>query len=308
MKRSTIKEAQKKLNRILDVKMSKDGIVGPQTTRYVHQFKKMAGMPNNGILDFETVSAINGWYIRLTKTNAFPITSRQFVVFVDAGHGGVDEDEVYRTHGKRAYHPGLELHKGGHYYEGYENRIIAERFIQECTLKGINCIRTYHPIFDTPLSKRANLIKYWLRRGYFGYLHSFHSNAIESQDKQKLLNTTGFQIYTTRGQTLSDKIASFHYENVKAQIGADNWRFMEQKWTDNDVDFEANFTILANTDTKEFDLYGGILEEFGFHSSAKDCAFIIQEETRQKRVAAALTTAIQAKYMFEDLHEKSLSK
>ena len=78
----------------------------------------------------------------------------------------------------------------------------------------------------------------------------------------------------------------------------------------------ASFAIYAihelvlktDTDTKEFDLYGGILEEFGFHSSAKDCAFIIQEETRQKRVAAALTTAIQAKYMFEDLHEKSLSK
>ena len=210
----------------------------------------------------------------------------------------MDDEGVYRTQGKRAYHEGLELHRGGHYYEGHENRIIAERFIQKLASVGITAIRVYHPYFDTPLSHRANNVKYWINRGYYGYLHSFHSNAIETSDFAKLKNTIGFQVYTTKGETLSDKIATWHHANTRLRLP--NWKYLQQRYVDNDVDYEANFQILRQTDTQKFKKFGAILEEFGFHSSPKDCEFIVQESTRAARVDAAVATAVQVLYHLDN--------
>jgi len=290
------------LNRVLNVSMPVDGIIGPKTRGFVAMFQERYGLPVNGYLNQKTRSAL-----RVENTKAMrsimKITNPKFVVFVDAGHGGVDDDGIYATPGKRAYHQGLELHDGGHYYEGHENRIIAERFIQQLASVGITAIRLYHPWFDRSLSQRANTVKYWLNRGYYGYLHSFHSNAIESSSLERLENTVGFQVYTTKGQTLSDKIASWHYENTKIRLP--NWKYLQQSYIDNDVDYEANFQILRQTDINQY-LFGAILEEFGFHSSSKDCQFIVQEDTRAARVDAALATAVQVKYYMDD--KKRLSK
>ena len=59
------------------------------------------------------------------------MNTKEFLVFVDGGHGGEDpETGEYTTPGKRFYHEGCQLHKGGWYYEGVENRIVAKRFME----------------------------------------------------------------------------------------------------------------------------------------------------------------------------------
>ena len=108
-----------------------------------------------------------------------------------------------------------------------------------------------------------------------------------------MLGTIGFCVYTTTGQNLSDKIADAHMENVKREIG--DWKYRYQDRDDMDSDYEANFYILRNTDLIFYPKFGAILEEFGFHTSAVDCKFII--EHRQQRTNAALFTALWTKEM-----------
>ena len=76
-----------------------------------------------------------------------------------------------------------------------------------------------------------------------------------------------------------------------------NWNYRTQK-EDGDMDYESNFYILRNTDLEYFTNFGAILEEFGFHTSSKDCEFIVKH--RDERTDAALATAIWTKIQMED--------
>ena len=301
MDKTIISNVQKMLNKILGVNMAVDGIAGKQTKRYTKMFKEQIGLkPINNSIGQRTIEAIQKHYDGNYKQ--LNVTRPTFTVFCDAGHSGVDENGRYLTQGKRAYYDGEQIHDGCNYYEGYENRIISEMFIQECNKLGINCIRTYHPIIDYSLKDRADIVNGWLEMGYYGYLHSFHSNAIaKTNTPQKLENTIGFQVYTTKGQTLSDKIATIHYDNSRVAMRGTGWKFLQQKWIDNDPDYEANFKILRDTDNGKFEMFGAILEEWGFHTSRKDTLFITKQENRKRRVQAAVATAFKAKVLFNQL-------
>jgi peptidoglycan hydrolase-like protein with peptidoglycan-binding domain len=291
-----VKELQKKLNKILGTSAAVDGDFGPSTDKLVRQFQKKYNLKVDGIVGNYTWKNIEVQY-NDKESNLMTFGKSRFVVFVDAGHGGCDSNGTYTTAGKRAFHANKQLHQSGNYYEGYENRIVAEMFIEECTKMGIQTVRTYHPYKDTSLKDRCEIVKDWLNRGYFGYLHSFHSNAIASTNSPaKMLATRGFSVYTTTGQNISDEIAEIHMQNVKEKVG--DWKYRYQK-TDGDSDYEANFYILRNTDLEYYAKFGAILEEFGFHTSSVDCEFIIQN--RKQRTEAAVTTALWTKdYLSKD--------
>lgn len=278
---------QKMLKKILNNGMKVDGHFGLHTERAVIQFQTLYNLTPDGLVGSQTMRKLEELYADMIISSIKNIGDK-FVVFVDAGHGGIDDNGYYKTSGKRAYHEALELHDSGWYYEGYENRIVAEMFITELAKCGIEAVRTYHPFEDTKLWQRSNLVKAYLKRGFYGYLHSFHSNAIsESNSINKLLNTTGFSCYTTTKSTLSDKIAEEHYRNIKEQFP--DWKIRTDK-SDGDSDYEADFALLRNTDMIDSNTFGAILEEFGFHTSQKDVRFIMSN--REKRVQAAVKTAL----------------
>jgi len=273
-----------------------DGDFGPGTDKLVRLFQKKYNLKVDGIVGNHTMKNIDVQY-NSKHSNLMTFGKTRFVVFVDAGHGGCNSAGTYTTKGKRAFHADKKLHQAGNYYEGYENRIVAEMFIDECTAAGIQTVRTYHPYKDIPLKERCDIVRDWLDRGYYGYLHSFHSNAIASTNSPaKMLSTRGFSVYTTTGQNQSDQIAEQHMQNVQLKVG--DWKYRYQK-TDGDSDYEANFYILRNTDLEFYAKFGAILEEFGFHTSAVDCEFII--EHRQHRAEAALMTAIWTKEMMSKI-------
>ena len=291
--KKAVKNLQYKLRKVLNISLSVDGDYGPSTKRAVISFQSLHGLKQDGVYGKITEKHLDNLYKALYQQNSELLNfgKRRFVIFVDAGHGGINEKGMYVTPGKRAHHKGYKMHERGHYYEGYENRLTAEAFIEACTEAGIMCIRVYHPYKDTSLSDRTEIIRSYLRRGYYGFLLSFHSNAISSKNNpQKLANTTGFCVYTTHGDTHSDKIADAHFDHVKQTIGPNNWYYRKQL-KDDDNDFEANFQILRESDLHEFHWFGAILEEWGFHTSKHDANFIINPEMRKKRVQAALKTA-----------------
>lgn len=288
-----VKDLQYKLKKVLNRSISIDGDYGPTTESMVILFQRLYNLTADGIAGNYTQAKLKQVYDAIFRYNSglLHFGKRRFVVFVDAGHGGIDESGGYVTPGKRAFHEGAGLHERGHYYEGYENRMIAEAFIEKCTEEGIMCIRTYHPYKDISLSERTEIVRSWLRRGYYGFMLSFHSNAISSRNSAEKLNATrGLMVFSTRGNNYSDIIATQHFENIKTIVGADNWRFREEKSADGDVDYEVNFQILRETDLQEFPWFGAVLEEWGFHTSKTDAEFIVNPQNRGKRVAAALQT------------------
>lgn len=301
-----IKNLQYKLKKVLNRNITIDGDFGPATEKAVKRFQKLYGLIADGFAGPKTNAKLLEVYKEMFEQNSNLLSfgKKRFVVFVDAGHGGISEQGTYVTPGKRAHHPGASLHERGHYYEGYENRIIAEAFIEACMEAGIMCVRTYHPYKDTSLSTRTEIIRSWLRRGYYGYLHSFHSNAISSKNSaEKLESTRGFMVFSTKENNFSDKVAQQHFENVKEVVGKDAWKYREQNRRDGDADFEVNFQILRETDLDEFKLFGAILEEWGFHTSKAECEFIIDPENREKRVEASLRTAKWAKKELDKMLE-----
>lgn len=301
MKKEAVKDLQRKLSKVLNISLSIDGDYGPSTTQAVKEFQKLNNLLIDGIAGIKTIRSLYLAYriLYVHNSNLLHFGKRRFVVFVDAGHGGIDEKGKYVTPGKRAYHKGEHMHERGHYYEGFENRLAAEAFIEACANEGIICVRTYHPYKDWSLSKRTEIIRSWLRRGYYGYLHSFHSNAISSSNSaKKLKNTRGFMVFTTLGNTFSDQIAQQHFKHVEETVGVDQWKYRTQL-KDGDEDYEANFQILRETDLFDFmDHFGAFLDEWGFHSSSLDAKFIVDPITRIKRVQAALKTALWVKGQF----------
>lgn len=288
MSRSLNKRIQQLINTISGSELVVDGILGVKTRHALEQ-----------IFDYQNLTE-KQIYIELlmigkkvvdSKYN-FPIVQPKMCVFVDAGHGGLDSKGNYMTAGKRAYHEGYELHHKGHYFEGYENRIIAEMLIKDLTKRGFICIRTYHPYLDWKLSKRVDIINSWLKRGYYGLGVSLHSNAIPTENKsiQQINQVRGACVFTSKGYTLSDYFADIHIENLKASFP--EWRIMENL-SDGDGDWEANFTMLAKTDVFKNQFFAMILEEFGYHSSVNDCLFITNPVTRALRTSTLRNSIIE---------------
>ncbi len=302
-KGTEVKNLQYKLKKVIGIPKVIDGDFGKATETAVKKFQFDYQLEVDGVVGKITASALEEAYqFKFSKTKQLlHFGKKRFVVFVDAGHGGVNDAGKYVTPGKRAYHKNSELHSGGHYYEGLENRIVAEQFIEACTELGIMCVRVYHPTKDTKISERTKIIRDYLKRGYYGFMMSFHSNAVSARGKSKkvLDSTVGYMVFTTPGLSFSDEIASVHWHNVQKEIGSSKWNFRKQTAEDFDPDFEANFQILRETDLEEFFWFGAILDEWGFHTSEKDCNFIIG--SREARVAATLNTTIWVKNKLEKI-------
>jgi hypothetical protein len=79
------------------------------------------------------------------------------VLFIDAGHGGIDPIGRYTTAPSKQFKYASGFHQDGWFLEGVSNRQIAAEFIAQASRMGFVCIPVYHPYKDTPLSSRTNL-------------------------------------------------------------------------------------------------------------------------------------------------------
>ncbi len=101
---------------------------------------------------------------------------------------------------------------------------------------------------------------------------SLHCDAVPGTGWQK---ATGISIWTTKGQTESDKLATCISNGVqKVQSG----RVMRKDMSDGDVDKEANFYVLRKT------LCPAVLIENGFINDPNDCEWL---KTETSKVLAA---------------------
>ena len=107
-----------------------------------------------------------------------------------------------------------------------------------------------------------------------------HNNA--AGDGTKWLNATGFEIYTSKGQTKSDEFATIIFNNLKNDFPNMNARM---DYSDGDPDKESNFTVLMGN-------YYAVLIEWLFQDNKEDVKLLNDSNINSRFVDSLLKSFI----------------
>lgn len=192
---------------------------------------------------------------------------KKVVWLFDNGHGGIIDGE-YVTKGKRSpvWPDGSQL------FEGVFNREIVKRLMSLCEDNGVYYYNLVPENEDPWLHTRAHRANELLRTSLEESLDvelvyvSIHGNAGGG---------TGFEIYTSRGNTKSDIVATIFYDQFKKDLGGDFKLRPDIK--DGDPDKEALFTVLTKTYMPAI-----LTENLFFDNYDPDCKFMMSEEGKDK--------------------------
>jgi N-acetylmuramoyl-L-alanine amidase len=204
-----------------------------------------------------------------------------FCVFLDAGHGGLDKAGKYVTAPSKQFkHDKGEFHGDGWFYEGVFNRILTNRIAAKLTNLSVPNIIVSHEYLDISLHYRVDLANWYHKNYKKGLFISNHANASSSG------RARGFEVYTTRGKTKSDEVATLHYKNVQDLLG-DRIKYRPER-SDGDVDREANFFVIKNT------AMPAILVEHLFFDNFDDASLLVDDEIIERFAEAQVRTVIEA--------------
>ena len=176
------------------------------------------------------------------------------IILFDNGHG-------QETPGKRS-----PLWKDGRQLFEWEfNRDMVRRIILKCEHTGIRAVKLVPETFDVSLEERCKRANLWYDRcnGNCVVL-SIHANAGGG---------TGFEVYTSPGQTKADPIATKLIEQLQQDFPEIKIR---KDMADGDPDKEAGFYILKHTKAP------AILAENLFMDNEADCQLLMAEDFRDK--------------------------
>lgn len=174
-------------------------------------------------------------------------------VCLDYGHGGSDPGAV--GNGLKEKDLTLAI--------GKKTKGILEKY-------GLKVIETRSGDQYVSLTERANISN----RNKADVLVSLHVNSAEN------VNARGFEVWTTRGQTLGDKLADAIGEEIKRAFPNVPFR---ADLSDGDLDKEANFTVIAKATAP------ACLVEMGFIVNAQDAQML---KTEQDKIAEAIARGI----------------
>ena len=178
------------------------------------------------------------------------------IVILDNGHGK-------ETAGKRSpiWSDGSQL------FEWEFNRDIVRRIAEKLQDDGVPYRILVPEENDISLServKRANEIA--KENNGKVYVLSVHANAGGG---------TGWEVYTSPGETKADAIATVFAEEAQRVFVPDGWR-MRFDYADSDPDKEAAFYILKHTSCP------AIVTENFFMDTEKDCRFMLSDAGRER--------------------------
>jgi len=252
-KGAEVKELQKLL------KITVDGDFGPATELAVMKFQGQKGLKVDGIVGAKT-------WEKLKYSNTSP-TKGGYVWILDNGHGGII-DGVYQTSGKRSpkWEDGTQL------FEGEFNRAVVKRIIKLCEKAGIECINLVDTEKDLSLRWRTDKANDIYRErqqsdGKKCIYVSVHANGFNKESAH------GWSVYTTVGETKSDKIAQVLHEKAKAEFPTHKMR-MDTR--DGDADKESNFWVLRKV------VMPAILSENFFMTNREESKLLLSEEGRDR--------------------------
>jgi len=203
------------------------------------------------------------------------------VIFLDAGHGGIDPTGAYASQPDNMFnHREGIFHYNSIFYEGFKNREYCDLIKKKLSAEGITVIPVYHPYKDTRVQDRVHIANWYHVNICPGIYISEHSNATTNHEAQ------GFQIWTSKGNKESDKHGDvlldlyekkFEMEEylIEDDIDDDILKLLTD-YNDEDRDYEANFYILHKTRMPT------ILLENLFFDNFEDASILMEKWYRDK--------------------------
>ena len=191
------------------------------------------------------------------------------VILIDNGHG-------HNTSGK--YSPllknsGLDIDaafiKDGRFKEYLYTRFIAKDIVDILKSMDYDARLLTPEDNDISLSERVNRVNKVCNTYGAGnvLLISIHANAIG--DGNNWMTGKGWEAYTTRGTTNSDKLASFLYKRAHSNFENRNVR---EDWSDGDADKESDFYIIKKANCP------AVLSENFFFTNQEDLKYMTSDE------------------------------
>lgn len=179
-------------------------------------------------------------------------------IVIDCGHSR-------NTAGKRS--------PDGVFREYEYNRRLGKEIGKRLTDLGISWCFTYdtEDSKDLSLTERANVANRMSK--IYGaknvVLISVHHNALGMGDKW--YDAKGWSVWTTVGNTVSDKYASIMYESAKETLIPIGRKVMKEM-SDGDGDYEKNFTVIQKT------VCPSMLIEYGFYTNKEEMEWLMSDE------------------------------
>ena len=179
---------------------------------------------------------------------------------LDTGHG-ID------TAGKRSpkWDDGTQL------FEWQFNRQVVSKIISLCSKESINTVYITSEDKDIGLKERVERADRYIcahPKEKCVYV-SIHGNGFNNE------NANGIEVWTSPGQTRSDKVAEVFYQEA-TKLG---WR-MRSDMSDGDHDKESRFYVLMET------VCPAILTENGFYTNKEECKKMMSREYQWKLAQA----------------------
>lgn len=188
---------------------------------------------------------------------------------LDAGHGGFDKHAYYVTTPKKMF----KFPDGLTIYEGVINRQITDKLVKRLEGKFEYQVIS-DPVIDLSLQVRVAAADNAFRKDPRCLFLSIHSNAGGG---------SGFEIFTSKGQTKSDKVAQIFCEVYKKNFPETKFRSDQ---LDGDDDKEEYFYVLRKTDCP------AVLVENLFFDNRIEAEFLLSEKG-QNRIADCLYQCIE---------------
>jgi len=251
-------EDVKKLQKLLQI--TSDGIFGSGTEYSVMKFQGQNGLETDGIVGLKT-------WGKLIKKDDSAESSSKYLWLFDNGHGGII-DGVYQTSGKRS----PEWEDGTQLFEGEFNRSIVNRLVELCKNNNIDYVNLVDTQQDVSLRKRTDAANDIYREqkdkdGKNCIYVSVHANGFSKESAH------GWGVYTSVGETKSDKIAQILFDKAKIEFPDHK---MRRDTRDGDDDKEANFWVLRKV------VMPSILSENFFMTNREESRLLLSEEGRDR--------------------------
>lgn len=178
---------------------------------------------------------------------------------LDAGHG---KD----TPGKRS--PDSSL------MEWEYNREIAKRVQRILLSYGIDTRLVVEDDWDMSLKQRYLRVNKICDKYGAGnvIMISIHCNAASNG---QWTNARGWSVWTTKGQTNSDKLADELFAAAQSYLPQYGMTLRKETYNDGDVDYEKNFTVIYGAKCP------AVLTENLFMDNKVDCAWLLTEEGKE---------------------------
>lgn len=181
-------------------------------------------------------------------------------IVLDPGHGGIDEAGKYTTAPSKMH----VFEDGTTAYEGVLNREIMH-YVQECLSvhADLNVMTTVNADDPTDLPLKDRVAQANALDPQETIFVSIHCNAGGG---------TGFEIFTTRGETKSDTLAEAIANAVENVYQRNNLR-LRYDFSDGDKDKEVDFYVLRKTKCPAVLLECGFFDNRGDFERLRDPEF-----------------------------------